>query len=183
MLYSAYYTEPGSVWRTSILLSYLALLSQGLKMSQRVTTHLPNALLDVLKEGCPALLLTMGEDGFSSTAYTWIVALDSTSIRFGADHGSATLASLDREGRASIQLIGPGNLIFLIKGTTSPVKSQIEATPIKMAMMAMEVESVKDQSWPGVSVQPLAYEWAPEQRPEMLAMEQAVYDEMRVWRG
>jgi len=147
----------------------------------RITGQLPDSLLNLLRNGCPALLLTIGDDGFPATAYTWIVALTPTTIRFGADHGSATLANLEREQRASLQIIAPGNLIFLVKGSASQLKAQIEATPFKMAMMALEVREVKDQSWPGVSVQPLGYEWPLEQREAMVAMETAVYNEMREW--
>ena len=150
-------------------------------MSPRVTDKLPDSLLGALKKGCPALLLTVGEDGFPSTAYTWVVAINSSIIHFGADHGSATLANLGRDGCASLQIIGEGNLIFLIKGTTCQIKAQIEAAPFKIAMMALAVVEAKDQSWPGVTVKPLGYEWDPEQRDKMQAMEQAVYAEMRQW--
>ena len=150
-------------------------------MGQRVTPYLPDTLLNLLKEGCPALLLTIGVDGFPNTAYTWVVAPDTATVRFGADYGSATLTNLEREQRASLQIIGQGNLVFLIKGDVSQIKPQIEAAPFKIAMMALEVTEVKDQSWPGVSVRPLAYEWLPDQQAEMLAMERAVYDEMRQW--
>ena len=150
-------------------------------MSQRVTSFLPDTLLNLLKEGCPALLLTVGADGFPNTAYTWVVALDAQTIRFGADIGSATLVNLKQEQQASLQIIAPGNLVFLIKGTTLQTKPQIGAAPFKIAMMALTVMEVKDQSWPGVTVNPLAYEWTPEQRDKMLSMEQAVYDEMREW--
>lgn len=150
-------------------------------MSRRVAAQLPDSLLNVLKMGSPTLLISVGEDGFPNTAYTWAVAVDATTIRFGADHGSATLNNLEQNERASLQFIGKDNLIFLIKGTTRRVKSQIEAAPFKIAMMALDVAVVKDQSWPGVSMKPLTYEWSPEQRQEMLAMERAVYAEMREW--
>jgi hypothetical protein len=50
-------------------------------------------------------------------------------------------------------------------------------------MMALTVSEVKDQSWPGVKVQSLSYNWPAKQRESMLAMEQAVYTEMRTWPG
>jgi hypothetical protein len=150
-------------------------------MSQSTLTQLPDALLSVLRAGCPALLLTVGVDGFAHTAYTWVVGLDAATLRFAADHGSSTLANLEREQRAVLQIIGGENLIFLIKGITTPVKSRLEAAPFKIALWALTVHEVKDQSWPGVTVQPLGYEWPPEQREAMLAMEQAVYAEMRTW--
>ena len=148
-------------------------------MSSRITNQLPKRLLTVLENGGPALLLTIGEDGFPTTAYTWAMAINATTLRFAADHESATESNLQRERRATLQIISRENLIFLIKGTTVPVKAQIEATPFKMRLMALEVLEVKDQTWPGVSVLPLAYEWSPEQKAQMLAMEQAVYQEMR----
>ncbi|HEX9923842.1 MAG TPA: pyridoxamine 5'-phosphate oxidase family protein [Anaerolineae bacterium] len=150
-------------------------------MSRRIAAQLPDSLLNVLRTGSTALLVTLGEDGFPNTAFTWVLAVTATTIRFGADHGSATLSNLEREGRASLQIIGEGNLIFLIKGTTRQIKPQIEAAPFKIAMLAMEVAMVKDQSWPGVNIHHLRYEWSPEQRQEMLAMERAVYAEMREW--
>jgi hypothetical protein len=152
-------------------------------MSQSILSQLPNALLLALKIGCPALLLTVGVDGFPHTAYTWAVALDAVKLRFAADHGGSTMANLEREQRAALQIISRENLIFLIKGAAGSVKPQLEATPFKIALWALAVHEVKDQSWPGVTVQPLGYEWPPEQREAMLAMEQAVYAEMRTWQG
>jgi hypothetical protein len=88
---------------------------------------------------------------------------------------------LEREQRAALQIINQENLIFLIKGAAVPVKLQLEAAPFKIALWALAVREVKDQAWPGVTVQPLGYEWPLEQREAMLAMEQAVYAEMRTW--
>ncbi len=149
-------------------------------MNPRIISQLPPALLEALRIGAPALLLTNGADGYPHTAYTWAVALDAVSLRFAADQGSATLANLERESAAALQIIR-GDLIFLIKGITALVKSQIEAAPFKVAMMALTVREVKDQSWPGVVVQPLGYHWPPEQQEAMQAMERAVYEEMRIW--
>ncbi len=152
-------------------------------MSLRVTNQLPDPLLNLLSQGCPALLLTVGADGFPNTAYTWAIVPDTVTVRFGADYGSTTLANLQREQRASLQIIGQGNLVYLIKGAASQIKPQIEAAPFKIALMALDISEVKDQSWSGVVVQPLAYVWTSAQQAEMLTMERAVYDEMRQWRA
>ncbi len=146
-----------------------------------VTSHLPDGLLSELKDGCPALLLTIGEDAYPSATFTWMLALNSTIIRFGADHNSTTLNNLYREGQASLEVITPANRVFLIKGKTSQIKPQIEATPYKMVMMEMLVAEAKDQSTPGVNVHPFSYDGISEQRQAMLAMENAVYTEMREW--
>jgi len=83
-------------------------------MSPRVTNHLSGPLLNLLSQGRPALLLAVGADGFPNAAYTWAIAPAATTVRFGADYGSATLTNLEREQRASLQIIGQGNLVFLI---------------------------------------------------------------------
>lgn len=150
-------------------------------MSQQVISKVPPALLNLLQQGCPALLLTIGVDDFPHTAFTWAVAGD-TALRFAADHGSVTLANLEREPRAALQIIGD-NLIFLVKGAVRLIKPQIEAAPYRVAMMELAVLEGKDQSWPGVKVQPLHYDWPPERRETLLAIEQAVYTEMRTWPG
>jgi hypothetical protein len=111
------------------------------------------------------------------------VALDTVTLRFAADHGSVTMTNLEREPAAALQIISSGNLVFLIKGMTTLVKSQIEAAPFKVAMMTLTVREVKDQFWPNVTVQPLGYHWPPEQQEAMQAMERAVYEEMRTWPG
>ncbi len=127
-------------------------------MKTQVTPHLPDLLLSELKGGCPALLLSIGEDGYPTVAYTWMVALNATNIRFGADHDSATLNNLYWDGQASLEVITPTNLVFLVKGKTLQIKPQIEATAFKMVMMVMEVTEAKDQSTPGVDVHPFSYE-------------------------
>ncbi|MFN8456399.1 MAG: pyridoxamine 5'-phosphate oxidase family protein [Anaerolineae bacterium] len=150
-------------------------------MNQRVTHVVPPLLLETLQLGCPALLLTTGADGFPHTAYTWTVALDETTVRFAADTGSTTVTNLAREPRAALQIISAPDLVYLIKGMAGVVKPQIEAAPFKVMMMVLAVQEAKDQIWPGVTVQPLSYEWPLEQQSTMRAMEQAVYTEMRIW--
>lgn len=112
---------------------------------------------------------------------TWVVALNVTSICFGADLGSTTLENLERDRRTSLEVIAPGDLVFLIKGKTSQIKPQIEASSFKMTMMLMEVLETKDQSVSVANVHPLSYEWIPEQRDVMSAMENVIYAEMREW--
>jgi hypothetical protein len=148
----------------------------------KITPNLPERLLARLRAGAPALLLTGDEAGYPNVAYTWAAAPDVGRVRFGADHGSATLANLQRDGRASLQIVAPGNLVFLVKGTARTLKDRIAAAPFRMALMELAVAEAKDQSWPGVTVAPLSYEWPADQREAMLRMEQSVYAELRDWK-
>jgi hypothetical protein len=148
-------------------------------MEKQITSHLPARLLALLKEGTPALLLTVDEAQFPHSVFTWAVAPDAATVRFVVDLQTTTSANLERNGHATLQIIGNNNLLFLIKGSARQVKPQLAATPLKVALFALSVATVKDQAWPQAMVRPLAYEWPPDRREAMAAMEQAVYAEMQ----
>lgn len=145
-----------------------------------VTPNLPARLVGYLRPGAPALLLTAGADGYATSAYTWVVATDDKHLRFGVDDGGSAMANAQRTGLVSLQVIGPDDVTFLVKGKAHQVKSSIEsAAPNVIMLWEMEVMGARDQSWRGVKTTALMYEWPAEQREAMLKMEQAVYAEMR----
>lgn len=145
-----------------------------------VTPNLPQKLVGYLRPGAPALLLTAGADGYASSAYTWVVALDDKRLRFGVDDGGTAMANAQRTGLVSLQIIGPDDVSFLVKGKARQVKARIEAAAPNVIMLwEMDVMGARDQTWRGVKTTALMYEWPAEQREAMLRMEQAVYAEMR----
>jgi ADP-ribose pyrophosphatase YjhB (NUDIX family) len=149
-------------------------------MIGNITPTLPEKLVGYLRPGAPALLLTSGADGYSTSAYTWALALDDKRLRFAVDVGGSSMANLQRTGLASVQVIGPGDVSFLVKGKSRLVKERIDASaPYSIMLWEMDVMGAKDQSWTGVSTTALMYEWPAQQREAMLKMEQAVYAEMR----
>ena len=149
-------------------------------MIGNITPQMPEKLVACLRPGAPGLLLTSGADDYATSAFTWIVALDAGRVRFAVDEGGSTLANLQRGGQASLQVIGQGDISFLVKGRARLLKPQLDgAAPYVIQLWEMEVVGAKDQSWPGVSTSALAYEWPAAQREAMLRMEQAVYQEMR----
>jgi len=149
-------------------------------MIGNITPTLPEKLVGYLRPGAPALLLTSGADGYSTSAYTWALALDDKRLRFAVDVGGSSMANLQRTGLASVQVIGPSDVSFLVKGKSRLIKERIDASaPYSIMLWEMDVMGAKDQSWTGVSTTALMYEWPAQQREAMLKMEQAVYAEMR----
>lgn len=145
-----------------------------------ITPQMPEKLVAYLRPGAPGLLLTAGADGYATSAYTWIVALDNSRLRFAVDEGGSTMSNLQRGGQASLQIIGQGDISFLVKGRARQLKPKLDgAAPYVIQLWEMDVIGAKDQSWPGVSTNALTYTWPAEQREAMLAMEQSVYREMR----
>lgn len=153
-------------------------------MIGNITTDMPEKLVGYLRPGAPGLLLSCGADGYPSSAYTWVMVMDNKRLRFGVDLGGSAMSNLERSGQASIQIIGPGDVVFLVKGRVRKIKERIEAAaPASIMLYEMEVIGAKDQSWPGVATTALMYEWPAERRDAMLKMEQAVYSEMRDWKS
>ena len=149
-------------------------------MIGKITPQMPEKLVAYLRPGAPGLLLTAGADGYATSAYTWILALDAERVRFAVNEGGSTMSNLERSGQASLQVIGQGDVTFIVKGRARQIKPQLDAAaPYVITLYEMEVIGAKDQSWPGVSTNALSYAWPAEQREAMLAMEQAVYKEMR----
>ena len=149
-------------------------------MIGNITPHMPEQLADYLRPGAPGLLLTAGADGYATSAFTWIVALDAGRLRFAVDEGGSTSANLQRSGQAALQVIGQGDMTFLVKGRARQLRPRLEAAlPYVIQLYEMEVVGATDQSWPGVETSALSYQWPAAQREAMLAMEQAVYREMR----
>lgn len=151
------------------------------RQRRRQITAMPPRLMEYLARGAPALVATMGNDGWPNLVMTWAAARDLCTVRFGADAGSPTLANIQRHGKVTLEIIGTGGIIFRLKGIARIVKDRIEAAPFAIAMAELIVSEAKDQSWPGVTVSSLAYEWEGGQKEQMVAMEQAVYAELRDW--
>ena len=149
-------------------------------MIGNITPHLPEKLVAYLRPGAPGLLLTSGADGYATSAFTWIIALDGQRARFAVDEGGSTMANLERGGQATLQVIGQGDISFIVKGRARRLKPKLDgAAPYVIQLWEMDVIGAKDQSWPGVATSALTYEWPAEQREAMLAMEHNVYTEMK----
>lgn len=144
-----------------------------------ITPELPDQLLAYLRGGETGIVLSVCEDGYPTSAFTWVIALNSKCIRLIADHGGRTLANLQRDRRAVIQIIGPDNLVFLVRGTTRQIKKDLDTAPIKAALFEMDVIGARDQSWSAATPAPLAFQWADEVREAMLKVEQSAYAKMR----
>jgi hypothetical protein len=145
----------------------------------KTTPSLSGRLAALLRPGVPAVLITVGDDGWGHAAMTWAAAVAADRVRFVADLGSATLANLERDGRASLQVIGPDNVLALIKGRVRERRARIAASPFGMAMWEMVVAEVRDQAWSPVAVTPLAYRWVGPEAETLSRMEQAVLAELR----
>lgn len=139
----------------------------------------PDRLAGRLRRGVPAIVLSVGTDGWAHAAMTWAVARSSNTVRFIVDCGSTTLANLRRNGKASLQVVAGDDVLALLKGPARECRARVEAAPFAMAMWEMSVEQVKDQAWAPVAVSPLAYDWRGPDAQRLREIENAVLTELR----
>lgn len=152
-------------------------------MLPRVKPTLSRKVAEYALLGTPGSVLTVDGEGFPHSSFTWVVATEVNQLRFAADREGTTLANIERTGVASVQITLDEGQPYLAKGNVAMVSSLIQAAPFEVALIEMKILEVRDQSWIGVNVRPLKYEWAPEEHEKMLEVEQAIYAEMRDWRG
>ena len=119
------------------------------------------------------MLLTIGADGWPHAAFTWIGAPDPTRVRVIADEGSTTLDNLRAHASAAAQVIGPDDLLYLIKGTArvQPESQGTMPAGLKVVRAELAVADIRDQHWGAVAVTPLGYRW---KDAHMVEVEQAV---------
>ncbi len=115
-------------------------------MIGNISPTLPAKLLGYLRPGAPALMLSCGADGYATSAYTWALAVDDKRLRFAVDVGGSSMTNLQRSGQASIQVIGPGSVSFLVKGKSRLLKERIDAAaPYSIMIFEMDVMGAQDQ--------------------------------------
>ena len=147
--------------------------------SSRAITALPNDLLRFLRPGAPAALLSVGADGYPYAVFTWVVAVNSSTVNVAVDVGSTSANNLEVERRAAFQVVAGDGGVFVVKGHCRLALGLLEsALPLAIAMFVLTVDEVRDQSWPVARVSPLRYVWADERRDEYEAVEKAVLVEM-----
>ena len=142
-------------------------------------SQLPGDLLEELRSGAAASLLTLGRDGYPYAVFTWVVGRSRSSLCIAVDRGSTSESNLDHCKRATVQIVSGDGGVFLIRGRAHlEIEQLASARPLEIAMYVLTVESVRDQSWAVAGVAPIQYFWMEERRDELEALEAAVLAEM-----
>ncbi len=125
-----------------------------------IQNQLPQDLLVVLREGVPALLVTMDAEGYPHTAFTFAVANSQNQIAMVVDEGSTTSKNIARSGKASLQILATENRVYLLKGLVRVRETRLTHSPVPSRRGDLEVVAVKNQAWPEIKVAPLTYEYS-----------------------
>ncbi len=143
------------------------------------SNQIPDDLLQVLQAGVPAILLTVDENGFAHTAFTFAAARQRNGVAVVVDDGSRSLANIERTGRASVQVLAPDNRVYLLKGTVRLSSTRLTSSPVPSRRAEIELVSVKNQAWPEIAVSPLSYEYSTHARSHWEGAVPRIYAELR----
>jgi hypothetical protein len=95
---------------------------------------------------------TVGEDGTPNTCpISLIYAKDEKTLLAGLLRNSGTSANLRRDGRVSLEIISPEDLVMGVQGTMRLVREPMAASEA-MAMWEMQVAKVKQDTSPAQRV-------------------------------
>ena len=122
-----------------------------------VLTSLPETMFEQLQHENFVLLHTVDAEsgGPTSSAISWVYAVDRGRLRFALDGRSRLIANLQANPDVSITLFGGGS-VHAVYGRASVVTGKLEGVPFPLACIDIEVAVVRDAMFYGarLSVQP-----------------------------
>lgn len=115
-------------------------------MGELMGREMPPKVLNYLRGGRLVIVATVGPDGRPNSApFSWVLALDSRTIRMGVNQGVATLHNVKHNGFIALSIVA-ADLFVTIKGTARVVRDAIEEAPLPTAVVEVQVEEVKDDA-------------------------------------
>ncbi|MED4586032.1 pyridoxamine 5'-phosphate oxidase family protein [Brevibacillus choshinensis] len=126
-------------------------------MAETVSQSLSEELFGMLQKERFVTLGTIdhesGSPSLSSLSWTYAASVDS--IRFAVDNRSRILTNIAKEPQVVLHLIGAGSS-FAINGRATLKTERLEGVPLKLAMVEITIEAVRDIMFYGsrISVEP-----------------------------
>ncbi|MCM3713056.1 pyridoxamine 5'-phosphate oxidase family protein [Alkalihalobacillus oceani] len=122
-------------------------------MANRVEQTLTEELFPLLQKERYVTIATTDHEtnGPNVTAISWIFAPTMETIRFAIDNRSRMLANMKAESRIVISLIANGST-YSISGSATIVTEKIEAVPLKLALVEVQIEEVRDVMFYGAKM-------------------------------
>lgn len=126
-------------------------------MAETVSNSLSDEVFQLLQKERFVLLGTIDHEtqAPSLSAISWVYALNSQTIRFAVDSRSRIIANIQKDSKVVLNLIGAGST-YSINGNATLAKERMEEVPLKLAMIEVAIESVRDVMFYGsrISVEP-----------------------------
>lgn len=129
-------------------------------MANQVETKLTENQYQILQKERYMLLSTINPDnnGPMMNAISWIYAPEESRIVFAVDNRSKIIENIQSQSNVVLTLIGDEST-YSIMGTAQVATEKMDGVPLKLAMIEVSIEEVRDIMFYGakISVEP-AYE-------------------------
>ncbi|NGZ73861.1 pyridoxamine 5'-phosphate oxidase family protein [Saccharibacillus alkalitolerans] len=113
-------------------------------MSEAVT-QLTESLFMQLQGETFALLATVDAEtnGPTSTAISWLYAVNPGTLRFAVDHRSRLVRNMMHNPKVTLTVFG-GEKVYAVNGTARVAQDPLQDVPFKMCCFDVEVEAVRN---------------------------------------
>ncbi|MNW55068.1 hypothetical protein D3C74_327070 [compost metagenome] len=121
-------------------------------MSELVT-RLSESLFNQFQNETFVLLNTVDHEsgGPTSSAISWIYAVDSTVLRFALDHRSRLVANIKACPKITVTVFG-SETIHAINGTATVVQDALEGVPFNICCFDLQIEAVRNALFYGAQL-------------------------------
>ncbi|MEZ4554687.1 MAG: pyridoxamine 5'-phosphate oxidase family protein [Dehalococcoidia bacterium] len=141
--------------------------------------ELPPEVVDWLQSERLVVLATASSDGVPAThVVSWVVAVDTRTVRFAVRHAAETVAHVRQTGRLAMEVVGDGFSIGA-RGAARIVREHMPSTPRENAMIELTVEEVVSHLPQGMALRGPAWDVPPGRELDAAARSGAVYEELR----
>ncbi|WP_026690070.1 pyridoxamine 5'-phosphate oxidase family protein [Alteribacter aurantiacus] len=114
-------------------------------MANQVETVLTEEILPLLQQERYVTLATVDHqtEGPNVNAISWVYAPDNGSIRFAVDNRSRIVENIRKQPKVTVTLVGNGST-YAIAGTAQIQVEKMAGIPLKLSLVEMKVEEVRD---------------------------------------
>ncbi|WP_019636258.1 pyridoxamine 5'-phosphate oxidase family protein [Paenibacillus fonticola] len=118
-----------------------------------IVTQLSEPLYTVFQSETFVLLSTVDAEsgGPTSSAISWIYALDYSTLRLALDHRSRLVGNIKTHPKVTITVFGEGT-IYAINGKASVAQDPLEGVPFKMCCFDVHIEAVRNALFYGAQL-------------------------------
>ncbi|OEH93904.1 pyridoxamine 5'-phosphate oxidase family protein [Bacillus solimangrovi] len=122
-------------------------------MANRVETHLTDELLLELQKERYVTIATVDFEtgGPNVNAISWVYAVDEQHVRFAVDNRSRIIDNVSENKHVTITVIANGTT-YSISGTAQVKVDKMEDIPLKLALVEIEVNAVRDVMFYGSKI-------------------------------
>lgn len=122
-------------------------------MANQVETELTEQLLTLLRKEHYVVLSTVDHEtgGPNVNAISWVYAVDEKTIRFAVDSRSRIVQNILKQPLVAFTLVGAGST-HSITGEAKVLKEEMDDMPIKLAMLELSINEVRDVMFYGARI-------------------------------